>query len=396
MSGEAAPGRSAGPDWPVVGLLGLSLVCLPMTRSGVSACWVALIALMAWRAARHQLRPPRDLVFGIACLLITWGVSIGGSQDVRKTVSEWTGVAGMCLSALAVGARRDRGPLPRTLEAAWLAGALLLGAWVVLELRLGLHILSDFPGRLSYPMIPNPNIAAQYLLVVFAWTFAAALVGVRPASWWRHLAWGGAALLLACTRTRGVWPAFAAVVLFSCWRTRRPIMGVVAAGVFVAGNWVLPQSLWDRAVLLTRLHDVSMLGRLQGWVAALRMFARWPFTGVGLGAWRAVYPLVRLPGSPDVWYHAHNFYLNLLAETGLLGMLGFAALLWSFRSVWRRGFTAPNVLPEELGMTAALLGTAIAALFDVAWTGEPGYAFMVLAAFTLRRESGPAHRPALP
>jgi O-antigen ligase len=132
---------------------------------------------------------------------------------------------------------------------------------------------------------------------------------------------------------------------------------------------------------------VSLLGRWYGWDAALRMIARRPFCGEGLGAWQPAYALARAPGAPVDWPHAHNFYLNTLAETGFLGLLGFAALLWSFRRVWRAGWRAPDVLPEELGLTAALTGTAVVALFDATWAGEPGYAFLALAAFTLRRRA---------
>jgi O-antigen ligase len=382
--------RAAGTsrtDWPVVGLLAVSLVCLPVARAAVSATWIALGLLLLWRGVRRELHVPRELVLGTCCLLITWGISIGSSIDLRGTLRGWWACAAMCVPVLAVASRRDRGPLPRALEAAWLAATLLLGAWLIFEMRAGLHLLSGpFPG-LAYPMMPNPNTAAQYLLLVFAWSFAAAALAPRPAGWWRHAAWAGAALLLACTHSRAAWPAFAAVAAFSSWRARRPIMGVAAAAVFVAGNWVLPQSLWDRAVQLTRLGDVSVVGRLQGWVAALRMIARRPFTGEGLGAWQAAYPQVRSPDFPVDWPHAHSFYLSVLAETGFLGLLGFAALLWSFRRVWRAGWSAPDVLPEELGMTAALLGTALVAVFDVAWAGEPGYAFLALAAFTLRRRA---------
>jgi len=47
-------------------------------------------------SARRQLQLPPELVFGIACLLITWGISIGGSLDLfrfREALGEMMNLA---------------------------------------------------------------------------------------------------------------------------------------------------------------------------------------------------------------------------------------------------------------------------------------------------------------
>ncbi|HVP38071.1 MAG TPA: O-antigen ligase family protein [Candidatus Saccharimonadales bacterium] len=388
--GAAPTAQPAAPatDWWVVGPLSAGLLCLPLARAGTSAASIVLALVLAWRLVRRELQIPRELTFGIACFLITWGLSISGSLDDRASLRDWLGWVAVCLPVLAVAGRRAAGPLPAGLQAAWISVSLLLGAWVVAEMWLGLHLLSGtFPGRVSLPMLPNPNATAQYLLLLFAWCFAFALrARGRAAGWW-HAAWVPAALLLSGCHTRASWPAFAAVVGFSSRRARRPILGWTAVAVFVAGNWLLRESLWQRVVDLTALSDESIQGRVQGWVVALRMIARRPFTGEGLGAWKTAYGLLRSPDFRPLWPHAHNFYLHTLAETGFLGLLGFGALLWGFRRVWWAGWSDPEPAAEELAMTAALLGTAMVALFDVTWGGEAGYAFLVLAAFALRRRS---------
>jgi O-antigen ligase len=66
-------------------------------------------------------------------------------------------------------------------------------------------------------------------------------------------------------------------------------------------------------------------GRLALWRAAVAMAAQHPLTGVGLGR----YPRL-LPDFRDRWLpldNAHNFYLQLAAETGALGALAFMATL---------------------------------------------------------------------
>src|SRR5205823_2468664 len=103
----------------------------------------------------------------------------------------------------------------------------------------------------------------------------------------------------------------------------------------------------------------------------------------GLGAWNRAYALVRSPGSPVTWLHAHNIYLHILAETGFLGLTGFLLFLWGFRPVWRAGFRARDPLPEELGISSVLIGFALGGLVDMAWLGEPAFAFFALTCFTL-------------
>jgi O-antigen ligase len=61
-----------------------------------------------------------------------------------------------------------------------------------------------------------------------------------------------------------------------------------------------------------------------------------PWLGVGMGNYALVYPRYALPRWGDPLGHAHNFYLNVAAETGLLGLAAFVLLVvvwlcWTWR-----------------------------------------------------------------
>lgn len=68
--------------------------------------------------------------------------------------------------------------------------------------------------------------------------------------------------------------------------------------------------------------------RLLLWQSAIHMFLDHPLTGIGAGNFKQVYqkqyisPLAKEPGL----MHAHNDYLHSLAETGIIGFLGFITL----------------------------------------------------------------------
>jgi putative inorganic carbon (HCO3(-)) transporter len=72
----------------------------------------------------------------------------------------------------------------------------------------------------------------------------------------------------------------------------------------------------------------STIERLAHWQAAIRMAESSPWLGVGFGNYAAVYPAFRLLPWENALGHAHNYYLNLLAEVGVIGCLLYL-VLWT-------------------------------------------------------------------
>ncbi|MCX6049491.1 MAG: O-antigen ligase family protein, partial [Chloroflexi bacterium] len=79
--------------------------------------------------------------------------------------------------------------------------------------------------------------------------------------------------------------------------------------------------------------NFAVIERVAHWVAAVRMWQQAPWLGIGPGNYATIYPSVRLPLWEEPLGHAHNIYLNVLAETGLVG-LGVYVLLWSTAAIW--------------------------------------------------------------
>lgn len=82
-------------------------------------------------------------------------------------------------------------------------------------------------------------------------------------------------------------------------------------------------------------------GRGQLLLYARMMFLAHPIFGAGFGefTWRAFEIAEDLPGAvpPGIDYHAHNLFAQLLAETGIAGLLCLAIPLgiWLWRTPWR-------------------------------------------------------------
>jgi putative inorganic carbon (hco3(-)) transporter len=189
----------------------------------------------------------------------------------------------------------------------------------------------------------NPNDLAGMCLLVFS--LSAGMLVTDRRLWIRACALAGALLLplvILLTQSRGAFIALLAVggvILKGYWRQARMLLWGGLAVVFLA--FVAPDSVWQR---LGTLKDVtseenaaqasdegSARQRLEIWKVASTIFAENPVTGVGLGAYpkehyivaqRAVFNPTAL-GARDT----HSTYLNLLAETGLPGLLCFLAVI---------------------------------------------------------------------
>jgi len=265
------------------------------------------------------------------------------------------------------------------------------------------------PGRVrAYGTIGQPNSFAGYLnqawplavgLTIFA--LAGLLGGAprRPAVAVLVAAGAAMAMLLAgllVSFSRGGWVgavggaiglALASIPLLDR-RLRRAAWLALAAGaagaallLTLGGGGLLPAPLAQRLASITsnlRLFDVrsvevtaenfAVVERMAHLQAAWNMFQSRPLLGVGPGNYSIAFERPPGPGerpmSSRPWYgsrgHAHNYYLHIAAEAGLLGAGSYLALLGAVaaqaaRAVRRaRGWLWRGVAAGGAGVVAAV------------------------------------------
>jgi putative inorganic carbon (HCO3(-)) transporter len=183
-----------------------------------------------------------------------------------------------------------------------------------------------------------------------------------------------AALLMSWSR--GAWLGFgaAALVMLVGW-PRKTWLGVaLVVGALVLGYASLRFNLLPGAIAsrltgfaeYVQTFDVrgvdissgnfSVIERLAHWQAAEEMARYHPWLGIGLGNYEPVYPAYALLNWSLPLGHAHNIYLNLLAETGIIGLLAYL-LLWGcvFWQTWQ--VTRHEVNAWRRSVALGLLGT---------------------------------------
>ncbi|MCB0001044.1 MAG: O-antigen ligase family protein [Anaerolineae bacterium] len=383
------------------------------------------LTLAAWLAhgvVRHSIVVPRlPLLVPLVLFAAIQAVALLGAASYREGLPEllkWIQVLALYLVVVAA--------LPAE-RAGWLVAGLLLAA--ISQAAFGLYQFATqsgpdefvLMGRFlrAYGTFRQPNPFAGYLglaaplaasLAIWAWTASRAsrrpqsrlIIDVAPRRW-QQAALPLAALIICLgvlvSWSRGAWLGLAAalvVVLLAHARRAAPVLILaavaVAAVVVVFGLAdLLPPSITARIgdlgsylgiVDVTRAEvtdaSFSVVERLAHWQAAINMWTDHPWLGVGPGNYAVAYEAYRLPRWQDALGHAHNVYLNVAGESGLLGLLSYL-VLW-FASIWQalRG-TASNkrfVAAVGAGVLGSLVHATIHNVFDNLWVQ---HIYLVLA-----------------
>lgn len=209
------------------------------------------------------------------------------------------------------------------------------------------------------------------------------LLMVMPFLIWkkREIPWGrglvlGAGLLLLLTWSRGAWMGalwqvfLCGVALVFVSRPSGPILrlarksrwalflvGLVLVSGFLFSSWSVFELPRERLLQTFSQADWSNLTRVYSMQAGWRAFLLSPWVGVGWGQFAFHFPVLVDPmglQSQFSWPVVNNFALKILAETGLLGFLTFAAISVG---MMRGGFQLYR-RTLSLGLFAALIAVS--------------------------------------
>ncbi len=231
------------------------------------------------------------------------------------------------------------------------------------NLKLGLVLASLSPFLLY--------LAAKRFGVV-GWCVAAAAVG----------------LVILMAGARAAWITFTLVLVFSGWRLlgwKRLALTFAFGAVSVVALGLGSPQVRERLERTTQAlsadtagMDVALSGRTRIWAAAWCMATRHPVNGVGARGFRKAFPdcdpnaEVEAEWGKGTAYHAHQIVLEVLSETGLIGLLlwlsgaAMAWRAWRFASEAARERARPAML--ALAVTVFPFNTHLA-FYSSFWGG---------------------------
>jgi O-antigen ligase len=178
---------------------------------------------------------------------------------------------------------------------------------------------------------------------------------------------------------RGVWATMALIFLgYLAWNFKRRWQVALALVLMLAmAGWVvlnasLPAGLELPSVLERALNsfssdDLAAGARMLAWRFALELGGESPILGLGLNAFRERYLRLALPPALTMGERgiaAHNMYLDMLVEVGLLGL---AAFVWLFVAAFRRQRELLRLTAGDCQLYGVVVGLSFMLLSFLVW-----------------------------
>lgn len=258
--------------------------------------------------------------------------------------------------------------------------------------------------RLAIPFGPFINL--HHFAAFMEMTFGLAIALVMDSQIrreWRLLASVAAILMAAAvllTQSRGGLLSMFAVLLIVVALTARRLVrsgssrkmilassAAIIAVVIFASMYLSTGDLFSRISTTSPTGDVTN-GRSHFWSIALKIFADHPILGTGLDAFGAVFPQY------DTWNgtfrveQAHNDYLQMLSDGGLVGFACVVVFIgiYIFRSLKNIGTATEKTgaIPFQIGAFAGCIGILIHSFVDFPLrTPSNAFFFLLLAAISI-------------
>ncbi len=234
----------------------------------------------------------------------------------------------------------------------------------------------------------NPNVFATYLVLILPLLlicFSRERYFLKKGTSFISLI-----LLIACllfTWSRGGWlGGILAIAIFFLILSRKalPVMILTLPTVPLASA-VIPSNLMTRFLSIGNMSDSSTFYRFYTWKGVFRMIKDVLLGGVGVGesAFTSIYPLYAYEGIETVM-HSHCLYLQILSETGIVGLLLFVLVIVVFLQNCFSFLKDSDNVKLNLTVMASIAGIAGALLmgaFDYIWYNKSVFlAFWIIIA----------------
>jgi len=291
------------------------------------------------------------------CISTFWSLSIEDTAQSRKTYFQLAGLAIILW---------DLYDTPAALTAA--LQAYVLGAYVSIGSTVVRYLAGNPISDLDLPRYAGSGLDANELALILtlgipvAWHLAASSVIGKKAYVLTLINYVYVPSALFATMLTGSRMGLLTIIpglLFILGRSaqlKRPSMVLVFVGL--VGAWfilqpLIPQSSIDRfSTISSSIDERDLGGRVELWHASIATFSEHPFLGVGSGALKAV---------SEIGAVAHNTFLSVLVETGLIGLTFFLilfamAVYQVFRKpIWGYGLWVAILLGWIMGASALTL-----------------------------------------
>ena len=335
----------------------LLIFFVPFSNAGVESCFA--IAFLAWMTKRllgyrvkglWGLLPATELKKPLLAFILVNAfaviMSVNFISSIRPffcKVLEYVFIFFIVIDTINTEKRI------KNLLAVVIFSALFISADAATQYFRGVDFLRGYPicGQRLKASFTNPNGFGSWLIAV-TFIILGLLLTRQPRKFMpKRLALGILAfillLLIGLTYSRGAWIGFlVGLIIIAAYKTSRSskrvrislvlLIIVLAIGIF----FLLPSTIKGRIESVGTIEG-SGLVRLRLWQEALGIINDFPLFGSGLNTYMDVSLRYSIPGGGEGMFYAHNSYLQMVAEIGLVGLVCF---LWILVRFFRLEFRA--------------------------------------------------------
>lgn len=260
----------------------------------------------------------------------------------------------------------DSKPKFNRVLAAMLLSMALVGVDGLYQYVTGVDFLRGYSsggGRVIQGPFTVRNSLAGWLVIMIPIAFS--LIYLKKNKLFGPLAWLLTGILTVCmvlTYSRGALASvLLALIFFSVFKKRKALLITMILLLFL--------SLAFSNYMKTRVNSmvaVPAYDRIGLWEEALGIIEDFPVLGCGLNTYAAVGPLYRVSGGGGCY--PHNSYLQMAAESGLLGLIAFS---WILVGLFGHSLSDIAKIINKpygtilLGLSAGLFGFLIHSFVDV-------------------------------
>ncbi len=225
-----------------------------------------------------------------------------------------------------------------------------------------------------YSTFDNPNVLGEFLVLMIPVTVAVLWKARTDGQKFIYTAVFlclGACMIF--TWSRGAWlGVLLAAALYLLISDKRwallAVVGVLMLPVLLGTD----NAITNRILSIGNTKDTSTAYRVSIWQASIHMIRDFWLSGIGIGseAFTMIYPRYALAGA-NFALHSHNLFLQILVETGIMGIVSFLALIIAFV---RQSFSLPVYQNRKkttnaicIAICAGVLGFLFQGLTDNVW-----------------------------
>nr|BBH95632.1 O-antigen polymerase [Thermogemmatispora argillosa] len=294
------------------------------------------------RSYERQAIPPL-LLLGLAAFLVSMLVSMTVAISLKSSLKEifkWIEVLIIVVAGSSYIRTRRQGWIIVILSLVAALSQAALGYYQEL-FNIGPTSFVRGESLRVYGTFNQPNPYAGYINLSLAIALALAIAGGRRQTRWLAAV---ASLLLALaeffSQSRGGWLALITATLFILlvglpglrpwWRLLITGFWILLEGFLIG---VIPQRIFNPLLNFIGVNQISFTHpssqqyataeRLAHWLAGIHMFLDHPWLGVGIGNYGDAYPQYAIGIFVIPLGHAHNYFINVAAEMGLVGLITY-------------------------------------------------------------------------